>query len=277
MNPVYYFSAAATICSGGSYSFPDGLVQNNMTVSTIHTSNLHSIYGCDSIIVSSVNVNPVYHQAAVATVCSGSSYTFPDGVIQNNITSTATHTSNYQSVSGCDSIIASTVYILALPVVTFDSLGFSDTLCLGAGTKYFTGGQPAGGVYSGKGVRISGFNPDSAGIGNHVITYTYADINSCINAAVHSILVEICNPLEVEPQGLAGKGLMVYPNPARENITILLESGEALGLISIYDAQGKLVYRSMEKSGKQIIELADLSTGMYTLEVLNKHIRLIKE
>jgi hypothetical protein len=111
VKPVYNISKSASVCSGGSYTFPDGTTQNNITSVTTHTSSLQTKGGCDSLITTVVNIKPVYNISKSASVCSGSSYTFPDGTIQNNITSVTTHTSSLQTAGGCDSTIITTVNI----------------------------------------------------------------------------------------------------------------------------------------------------------------------
>ena len=40
-------------------------------------------------------------------------------------------------------------------------------------------GSPSGGIYAGPGMTGSTFNPNSAGVGTHTITYTYTDGNGC--------------------------------------------------------------------------------------------------
>ncbi|HPJ60174.1 MAG TPA: DUF2341 domain-containing protein, partial [Bacteroidales bacterium] len=58
-------------------------------------------------------------------------------------------------------------------------------------TSYSLTGFPAGGTFSGPPGSISGtdFNPSVAGVGTHVITYTYTDGNGCSNSINKEILV----------------------------------------------------------------------------------------
>jgi len=116
VNPVYNLSETDVVCSGGSYTFPDGTTQNNITAQVIHTSNLQTAGAlCDSTIVTTVNVNPVYNLTETDVICSGGSYTFPDGTTQNNIAAQVIHTSNLQTVeTSCDSIIETTVDIITI-------------------------------------------------------------------------------------------------------------------------------------------------------------------
>ncbi|MBN2634392.1 MAG: DUF2341 domain-containing protein [Bacteroidales bacterium] len=50
-------------------------------------------------------------------------------------------------------------------------------------------GYPAGGVYSGTGVTGTNFDPSSAGVGTHLITYTYTDGLGCSNSVSKDIIV----------------------------------------------------------------------------------------
>lgn len=111
VNPVYSVNESTTVCSGESYTFPDGTVQNNITSQVIHNSTLQSINSCDSIIETTVNVYPVYNLTETISICSGAGYTFPDGTTQTNITASLIYTSNLQTIHSCDSIIETTVLI----------------------------------------------------------------------------------------------------------------------------------------------------------------------
>ena len=104
-------SEEATICSGDNYTFPDGTTQTNITEQKVYTSNLQAINGCDSTIVTTVNVNPIYDLTEEASICSGEDYTFPDGNTQTNITDQVVYTSNLQSINSCDSLIVTTVNV----------------------------------------------------------------------------------------------------------------------------------------------------------------------
>jgi len=75
------------------------------------------------------------------------------------------------------------VEVFALPVVTFTALA---DLCIDAGVQAgLGGGTSTGGTYSGTGVTDDGngmtysFDPATAGVGTHTITYNYTDGNGC--------------------------------------------------------------------------------------------------
>ena len=85
------------------------------------------------------------------------------------------------------------VTVNALPSVT---LPITFVLCEGSEDIELTTGSPGGGEYSGTGVSNSFFSPVSAGVGTHLITYTYTDGNGCTNSATGDLTVS--SPPEVD-------------------------------------------------------------------------------
>ncbi|NOQ27344.1 MAG: hypothetical protein GQ564_18435, partial [Bacteroidales bacterium] len=110
-NPFYNLTELVSVCHGADCTFPDGTTQSNITAQVVYTSNLQTVFGCDSIIKTTVNVNPIYSLSESVSIKRGSDYTFPDEAIQNNITSQVIYTSNLQTIYGCDSIIETTVNV----------------------------------------------------------------------------------------------------------------------------------------------------------------------
>ena len=76
------------------------------------------------------------------------------------------------------------------------SLAPFEWICLGWPAVELTGGLPEGGVYSGPGVVNGWFNPATAGVGTHTITYTYEDLNGCENFTTETILVDPCTGID---------------------------------------------------------------------------------
>ena len=96
-------------------------------------------------------------------------------------------TYTYTDGNGCTNSAADDIEVFALPTVTFTAPAdccVDDGIQAGLG-----GGTPTGGVYSGPGVTDDGngmtysFDPATAGVGVHTLTYTYTDGNSCVNSA----------------------------------------------------------------------------------------------
>ena len=73
--------------------------------------------------------------------------------------------------------------------------------------------------------------------------------------------------------------LTIYPNPAKEKVTIQSES--KIGSIKIYDIYGKLVKAISNNSLSEIVNIEDLSKGIYMVKVISSEgfsqLKFIKE
>lgn len=107
--PVYSISFSDTICKGITYSFPDG---DTSSFARIDTSILTSIYGCDSLVIVDLKVNPSSTTSIQANTCFGNWYKFPNGDSSNL---SLIDTSRFTNQFGCDSIIVTTLSIDSVP------------------------------------------------------------------------------------------------------------------------------------------------------------------
>ncbi len=94
-----------------------------------------------------------------------------------------TVTSNY----GCIDTETVTVIENEKPNVEINLV--QDTFCSNESELVLTGGLPLGGYYSGPGVIDSIFNPSEAGSGNHFITYTFENVEGCIDYMTQEVLI----------------------------------------------------------------------------------------
>lgn len=69
-------------------------------------------------------------------------------------------------------------------------------------TTYALEGYPAGGTYSGAGVTGSNFDPSTAGVGTHTLTYTFTDLAGCTNSMSKDITV---TPVPSAPSAVNGE------------------------------------------------------------------------
>ncbi len=99
-----------------------------------------------------------------------------------------THTITYTFTDGnnCSNITTISVVVNDLPVVTFT--GLSAAYCEDASADALTG-IPASGTFSGTGINVNDFEPATAGVGTYDITYTYTDVNGCVNSETQSTTV----------------------------------------------------------------------------------------
>jgi len=130
----------------------------------------------------------LYSGPGVSDDGNGVTYTF-DPTMANTPSSQISYT--YTDENGCAVTVSDFVDINTAPTVT---LNLSD-YCIDAGPQTLSGGSPQGStsVYSGAGVTaVNGtysFNPATAGVGVHIITYEYTDANGCTNSAMDDVEV----------------------------------------------------------------------------------------
>ena len=177
---------------------------------------------CDPVLSSPVNVtvtpNPVISfTPAAAVVCSN---------VGINISASGATTYSWSPATGLNTTIGSTVFanptvsttytvtgtisqgcstVATIPVSLFSqpsvSLSPLSAVCVTTSPFSLTGGSPLGGVYSGVGVSSGIFDPSVAGVGSHLITYTYTDGNGCSALATQSISVTGFPSATISPAG----------------------------------------------------------------------------
>ena len=92
----------------------------------------------------------------------------------------------YTDGSGCTNSVHQNVTVFGPPSVSQLPI---DSICVSASPVLLSGGTPSGGTYSGPGVSANSFDPGVAGSGSHLITYSWADTNSCVGSTQASVFV----------------------------------------------------------------------------------------
>ncbi|MBL0033384.1 MAG: hypothetical protein IPP27_14885 [Bacteroidetes bacterium] len=111
---------------------------------------------------------------------------------------THTITYSYTNGSGCTNTATSTIVVNPTPTVTLAALA---PACINSSPITLSGGSPAGGTYSGTQVSGGVFNPQSAGVGTFLITYSYTDGNGCLSSASSNITGDYnteCNSISAQ-------------------------------------------------------------------------------
>ena len=103
--PVYNQQQSDSICQGQSYTLPSG---QTATQAGAYISNLNSINGCDSIITTTLHINPIFSSTQNPAICEGQSYTLPHGQV---VSAAGSYVSNLNTVFGCDSIITTNLSV----------------------------------------------------------------------------------------------------------------------------------------------------------------------
>jgi len=139
------------------------------------------------------------------------------------------------------------------------------TACINWPPFQLTGGSPAGGTYSGQGVTNNMFDPAAAGLGTHVITYTYTDQYGCSNDAQANLVVDPCTGIDE----IASESVVVYPNPNQGNLTVTLNL-QSTADVRIVNALGEVVFEQKQApaSGGLEVNTSGLTKGVYYLQIV---------
>ena len=169
------------------------------------------------------------------------------------------------NTNGCVDTITKTVYVDSLPMVTFtlpvDTVCKDDTLSL-------SGGNPAGGFYSGNGVYGGSLYCDSIGSGMQAIYYTYYNSDSCSATAIDKIYVSPCTGID---ELIANDiSVTLSPNPFISSTLIKVESQRS-NLVrmefTLFDVFGKELHRIPMNTGTLKLERGDLASGIYFYKI----------
>ena len=117
---------------------------------------------------------------------------------------------------GCTSSSSQTVTVHSIPTVSFSGFNLPHAYCVDASSVSLTG-SPAGGTFSGTGITGNSFDPATAGVGTHVITYTYSDGFGCANSTSQNVTV---NPLPTVTATALGSTTV-----CNDDVTIYSSSG----------------------------------------------------
>ena len=131
VNPVATGTANATICQGDSILL--GGTYQTTAGNYVDTISGGSANGCDSILTTTLTVNPINNNNSTVTICQGDS-----ALIHGNYETTAgLYTQTFTNTNGCDSIENVTLVVNA-PTNTTQVINFcaGDSVILGGNTYY---------------------------------------------------------------------------------------------------------------------------------------------
>ncbi|MBI5217545.1 MAG: T9SS type A sorting domain-containing protein [Bacteroidia bacterium] len=253
VNPTYNMTVTAAICSGGNI-FLQGAYQ---TTAGTYYDTLATVNGCDSMIITTLTVNPIYNTSAMALICSGDSI-----LLQGTYQTTAgNYYDTLATMNGCDSVIVTTLTVNATPPVPSIIQDSAALICTISGMniyQWFLNGNPWTNCIS------DSCTCGQDGIYNVIIT----DSNGCI-ASSNNFNINCTVGINETNQFT---GINLYPIPNKGTFTLAFTGIQDNGAeISVLNILGETVY--FEKTsiiGNQLmkeIELGKISTGIYLVQV----------
>lgn len=251
--------------------------------------------GCSGTIPFDVTVNtaPVVTQSPLGPFCSnGADITLSGGVPLGGTYSgtgvtggefdpsagTQTLTYTYTDGNGCSDDETVTVTVNAAPNVSFT---LPATVCV-YGAPFTFNGLPAGGTYIGDGASGTQFNPNTAGVGNATVTYTYTEVSTgCTSQLDATIAVLECAGIN---ENMLNGSVTAYPNPSTGVFTLSFTNTNDAIQLEVLDIQGKRVqHTQIIGSGTftHTLDLTHLANGIYyakaTAQGQSTVVKLIKQ
>jgi hypothetical protein len=197
-----------------------------------------------------------------------------------------TYRTDYASQSGCDSAIFLMLTVNPLPVVTFtwDSLfsrgdfyrsnGEDTAIWSPCNPQSFvlTGGNPAGGHYSGTGVSNDTFYAMQTLVLIEqwdTIIYTYEESNHCGPQSVSKIIgITSCEGISeiIDPYLL-----QIYPNPASDYLTVTYSDLTSYSEVEMLDMLGRVITTQPINAGstKTQFDTRSLTNGLYFVRIIS--------
>ena len=208
-SPATSSSATPVVTYNNSGTYDVALiVQNAAGIDTLIYSNYVSIVQSPlaqvSLNTASINLCNGDSAFATATWTNGGAAPSLNWVLNGTVvaSNTTSYANTFQNgdvltvrLTSSDDCVANpivadsvTFTVNSLPQVSLGSQGY---VCELDGPQALSGGQPAGGIYSGAGVVNDSIYPSTAGVGSHWIYYTYTDASTgCSNTKQRAISVQ---------------------------------------------------------------------------------------
>jgi hypothetical protein len=136
VTPTIFAENFQNLCGTATYSFNG----NTYTASGTYVDTVQTIFGCDSIVTTYLNIYPSYTGITnPQTICTAGSYT----INGNTYTTAGTYTDILQTANGCDSTV-----VTELTVVTSFNITNTLALCEGESITVGTNTYTASGTYT---------------------------------------------------------------------------------------------------------------------------------
>ncbi|MBL4624652.1 MAG: metallophosphoesterase [Flavobacteriales bacterium] len=239
-----------TICEGDSVF----LIGSYQTIAGTYYDSLLTVEGCDSLVITSLIVDPNYYLSQTSSICFGDSILLA-GSYQ---TTAGLFYDSLITIKGCDSVNQTTLIVNLIDTVILLEM---DTLkAAQSGANYQWLNCATDNIIQGESDQF--FSPSVSGTYTVIIT-----LNGCVDTAT-CYYVGLINIIE----NTFGNALKVYPNPAKNNLTVDLGSPYEDITFKILNTNGQEVYRNNNTHPQtNVINITSLATGTYMLHIFTAH------
>jgi len=261
INPTFLTPVSATICDNQSFTTAGGQMVNTAGV---YYDTLQAVTGCDSVIETTLNINPTFLTPVSATICDNQSFTTAGGQMVNT---PGVYYDTLQAVTGCDSVIETTLNVNSLPVSI--SLGTDTIICNNIPEITLDGGDFVKHTWFKDNNLLTDttrFLTVTGQLGAGSYHVLYEDLNGC-SASSDTLEItynEICPSVE---KLFSAKNLInFYPNPTIGILTF--NSDKEISKIKLTDISGKVFYDYQINTVTNSLDISQFNNGIYFINVL---------
>ncbi len=203
-----------------------------------------------------------YSATEDVSICSGESYTFPDGT---SGTETTSHISYLTTTEGCDSTITTNLTVTVVDISVSEDNG---VLTVTTGGDEFQWIDCDNGNADIAGATASSYTATEAG--NYAVRVTY---NDCTNTS------ECTYTTGTAVDNITAGKLNLFPNPNSGRFTIDLNGLEINGgKLEIFNPQGQLIYaEDLQGRSSLDVTLPEGTKGLYLVKISNNETLRIKQ
>lgn len=245
-----------TISIAACHSFTSLSGNYIWTTSGIYSDTITNYLGCDSIISIDLTINPIYALSDTIEICSGESYTFHDGFIENNITENISHTSNLTSINSCDSIITTHVNVININTSVNQDSNYLTSNQENATYRWLNCDSNYS-VIEGETNQLF-IAPRN---GSYAVEIT---INDCIDTS-SCILVTTLGINDI----VLAKNIILYPNPT-DNILNINLNDNLVDKAILFDILGREVKEFKLQAKENSLFVGNLKSGVYIIKCFYK-------
>ncbi|MBA3663354.1 MAG: T9SS type A sorting domain-containing protein [Bacteroidetes bacterium] len=291
-------SATVTASGAATYSWNTGATTSAIIVNPASTT-IYTVTGtnagCSNIKTATVTVNatPTITVVGTQTICSGSAanitasgaatYSWNTGATTNAISVAPVITTIY-SATGFNGSCTSAITNATITVNQLPSIGISANntiVCQGQAISLTGSGAL---TYTWNPGNITGSVASFTPAASQVYSCTGTDANGCDGNNSVSISVSPCTGMM---NGAEEIGFNVYPNPAKDLLTVAVVSSKQFECsIELVDATGKIVFKQKTKfnanSSELKISMNTFANGIYYMKITTKEgnvqtLKVVKE
>lgn len=117
---------------------------------------------------------------------------------------------------------------------------------------------------------IGDYEPDG-NAGASTITYIFSDVNNSSDSAFVTVIYST-QVAGIKKQAVDNPSISLYPNPSTEKITVTLEAYDFKpATAKLIDLNGKEIQNTLLENPKTEIDLKNLATGKYLLQIVQEN------